>query len=369
MGATGDANSYFAPDFFDARREFLDAARAAPARISSYVHPMSGPDGQELATDVAEFGPEGAGQALIVCSGTHGIEGFSGSAIQLGLMREGWPDRLPTDTKLILIHAINPFGFAYLRRFNEDNVDLNRNFLKPGQALPENPGYDVLADSISPETLSLHNELAALIRLVGFAVGNGFAAAREAVTGGQYRHPEGLFYGGHGPTWSALTLRTIIEKHGRGLSRALFFDVHTGLGPKGNAEIISNSPKASEQYARACSIWGNLVKTTKEGESVSADLAGTLKLGVIRMLPEAEMTAVSIEYGTVPALVALRALRDENWLHHLGESGTPRARRIKRNLLAAFNPDDNAWRAAVWRKGSDAVTQALNWLRDRPALT
>ena len=31
--------------------------------------------------------------------------------------------------RCVLLHALNPFGFAWRRRVNEDNVDLNRNFL------------------------------------------------------------------------------------------------------------------------------------------------------------------------------------------------------------------------------------------------
>ena len=357
-----DATSYFSADYAGARRKFLEAAQAASARMTSYLHPLPGPRGEELATDVAEFGPANGRQALFVCSATHGVEGFSGSAIQTGLMREGWPDRLPGGTRLILIHAINPFGFAHLRRFNEDNVDLNRNFLNPGDPRPENPGYDTLAPWIAPRSISPVAEMAALGRLLLFAAGHGLAATRKAVTGGQYRHPDGLFFGGDRRSWSATTLQTIIESRGDGLDRAIFFDIHTGLGPKGAAEIISNSPKASEQYARACAIWGDKVRTTKSGDSVSADLAGTLKLAVIAMLPDVETTAVSIEYGTVPTLVALRALRAENWLFGTGESGTARARRIKRTLLAAFNPDDDPWRETVWRKGVSALAEAMAWL-------
>lgn len=354
--------SYFQCDYSSARKDFLEAARAASARLSSYAHPLPGPQGEDLATDVAEFGAANADKALFVCSATHGVEGFAGSAIQNGLIREEWHERMPEGTKLVLIHAINPYGFASLRRFNEDNIDLNRNFLDPGDNRPENPGYDVLARWMAPRTISLGADLIALGRLLVFAAGHGLAATRKAVTGGQYRHPDGLFYGGITRSWSAKTLKTILRRHGTGLSRAIFFDVHTGLGPNAAAEIISNSPKTSDQFARARRIWGNQVKTTKEGDSVSADLAGTLKLAVNDMLEGTEMTAVSIEFGTVPAAMALRALRAENWLYRSGESGTDRARRIKRALVDAFNPDDDAWREAVWRKGSSALAEAQSWL-------
>ena len=33
----------------------------------------------------------------------------------------------------MFVHAVNPFGYAHGRRFDETNVDPNRNFLLPGQ--------------------------------------------------------------------------------------------------------------------------------------------------------------------------------------------------------------------------------------------
>jgi hypothetical protein len=42
----------------------------------------------------------------------------------------------------MLIHALNPFGFAWLRRVNEANVDLNRNFQDFNKSLPSSAGYE-----------------------------------------------------------------------------------------------------------------------------------------------------------------------------------------------------------------------------------
>ncbi len=73
-----------------------------------------------------------------------------GNARRRGLCRLVVPDRrgstegasVPDDLAVVLIHAINPYGFAWIRRVNEDNVDLNRNCIDFGAAIPENPGYD-----------------------------------------------------------------------------------------------------------------------------------------------------------------------------------------------------------------------------------
>ena len=69
-----------------------------------------------------------------------GIEGFCGSGCQTGFLTENWKSRLAIDTALVLVHANNPHGFAQ-RRINEDNIDLNRNFIDFDAKTPESPEY------------------------------------------------------------------------------------------------------------------------------------------------------------------------------------------------------------------------------------
>ncbi len=356
------ATGCFSPNYSEARERLLNAAADVQAKVTSHVSPEVGPDGETLAVDVVEIGNPSAEGALIICSGTHGVEGFAGSAIQLSMLRSPTPTDDPHAPRLVLIHGLNPYGFAWLRRFNEDNVDLNRNFLAEDAAYPENRGYETLASAICPKSISAFSNVYALARLFLYAGLHGVADTREAVTGGQYSHPEGLFYGGRKPSWSARTLKAILRDQGKNTKEVVFLDIHTGLGAFASAEIVLNSPKNSPEFRRAVSIWGEDVKTTKAAEAVSADLSGTLKLALPGMLPEAEVTAASIEFGTYPSLRVLWAMRAENWLHHYGNQNTARGRKIKEDLLTAFDPDDETWRTEVLRKGLDAAERAIEWL-------
>lgn len=81
------ATSYFSDDYQEARHKFLNAAHAQGFRIESYSNPITGPNGRALFTDVASFGAENPEVILVVSSGTHGVEGFAGSAIQTGLFQ------------------------------------------------------------------------------------------------------------------------------------------------------------------------------------------------------------------------------------------------------------------------------------------
>ena len=246
----------FSSSYSVARGKFLEAANAAGAKIDSVQNPHAGPTGEPLFTDVAFLGAEDAKRILVVSSGTHGVEGFAGSGIQTGLLRDGIGSRLPTGISFLMIHAINPYGMAHLRRFTEDNVDLNRNFRDHTKPHPENPSYATLADVISPQSLSFWAEVVSWSRLLWFRVTAGKAASQAAVSGGQYSYPDGLFYGGTFDTWSNKTVRSIVRRYLSRASQVVFIDVHTGLGAFGAAEVILHVPEDSPEYQRAVAIWG-----------------------------------------------------------------------------------------------------------------
>ena len=354
---------YFSADYAEARQNFLHASREAGARVESFRNPCSGQGGAQLFTDLALLGPSDAENILVLMSGTHGVEGFGGSGIQLGLLREDIAGQLGPGTSVVMIHALNPFGFAHLRRCNEDNVDLNRNFIDHSGPYPENSEYAQLAEVIAPRSISPPSNLFAMLRILWYRLRHGNAKLQQAVTHGQYAFPQGLFYGGNFATWSNRTLHEIAERYLTQASRVVIVDLHTGLGPYGYGEVIVNDSEDDPVYQRAVAWWGEeRVKSTVRGESVSAHLTGTVKLAFARMLPDAEVTAVGLEFGTLPPMDVFRALRAENWLHHHGVVDSPDAARIKEQLLRAFYPDDELWKRKVWEQGRMIVEGALTGL-------
>ena len=92
-----EENSFFSRCYLEAREKFLDAACKSGARLESLKHPELGPEGELLFVDVAYFGSVNNTNALLVISGTHGVEGFAGSGIQTGLMQEDIASHLPSD--------------------------------------------------------------------------------------------------------------------------------------------------------------------------------------------------------------------------------------------------------------------------------
>src|SRR5258708_35102435 len=188
------ADTRFPTDYGDARSRFRRAAETAGGQLRSYRNPTSGPLGEALACDCAWFGPEDAAKVLVIMSGTHGVEGFCGSGIQLDWLEEGNAAALPADHAALLIHAINPYGFAWIRRVTEENVDLNRNFVDFYGELPTNTASDELADALVPAALSGPGFAAAEAKIAAFRARNGEAPFPPARSAGQYKHRTGPSY-------------------------------------------------------------------------------------------------------------------------------------------------------------------------------
>jgi predicted deacylase len=142
----------FPDTYAEGRGRFVELVSACKGTHQAHQHPLEGPEGERLYTDVATWGSREASTAVALIAGTHGIEGFAGSGIMATLLSEELPGKMPGDVKLVMIHALNPFGFAWERRVNENNVDLNRNFVDHDSAYPANPLYAELAELVTPRT-------------------------------------------------------------------------------------------------------------------------------------------------------------------------------------------------------------------------
>lgn len=346
--------------YADARAAFLDAAAAAGARIASFRHPLTGLDGEELAIDLAEVGPADADDVVVVVAGTHGVEGYLGSALQRHHLGTFDRDR-STGPAIVFVHALNPYGFSWVRRVNEDNVDLNRNFVDWSRPTPRNDEYLELADVIVPSSWSEEEQQRTLLVLMGKLEELGMERLQRIVSGGQYDDPTGVFYGGTGPTWSHDRLRELLGHRLAGVRRAAVIDLHTGLGPWGHGELISHAAPGTDTYERQRSWWSD-VTSFHDGSSVSAELTGDWLGAVDAFAPDTEITSIAIEYGTVDSITVLQSLRADAVLHAHGDPRAPEAAAIRAQVRAAFLDDDPAWLETCWPRYRTVVTTALERL-------
>lgn len=356
------AASYFSSDFAEARKRFAAAAAAAGARLHSYAHPDPGPEGSELSCDVAWWGPEDAGSVLVTLSGTHGAEGFCGSAMQSGWFDSGLI-RENGAVAYMAIHAINPHGFAWLRRVTEGNVDLNRNFVDFAAPLPENPGYDELAEALCPPTWDDATIAATREVLAAYLDTHGAAGLQAAITNGQYRHPDGIFFGGSRPTWSHLRLKEIFARFLGSARKVAVIDYHTGLGPRGHGERICPAAADAPVLGRMRDWFGDDFTCPALGTSSATEIRGFNVIGMAEAVPRSKLTALALEYGTLPSEEVKLALRADNWLHLHGDPASAKGRAIKAQIREAFYQDADDWKEMVWERAVETQRLALAGLR------
>ena len=359
-------NQAFASSYARARVQFLEAAAAGGLAIESHAHPLAGRDGEALAMDVARDGPADAEKLLIVSSACHGVEGYCGSGVQVfALHDDAWREQARAAGVVVLyVHALNPYGFSHLRRTTHENVDLNRNFQDFSKPLPVNAGYREIAALLLPEEWPPNADNQAAVQ--HYLATKGEAAWQAAVSGGQYEFEGGMFYGGQAPTWSNLTLRSVLRAHGSAARRIAWIDLHTGLGESGLGERIYAGRDDSKAMARARAWWNpdgaTPITSFYDGTSTSALLTGLMWTAIYDECPQAEYTGIALEYGTLPILQMLQALRAEHWLHQHPEAPAEQAAQIKAEMLAAFYTDTDAWRGQIISQARQALFQAAQGL-------
>ena len=355
--------------YAEARRAFLGDADAAGATLEHHTHPHRGPEGEELAADVARFGaPIGeADRVLLVLSGVHGVEGHAGSGLQRNLLVTGRLASLPKGSAVVLVHAVNPYGMAWTRRVDADNIDVNRNFVDVDRP-PSNPLYGELDAVLNPTDPDLDpTDESYLGDVLEFWGRVGDHRAMQALSGGQYSHPKGIQFGGQHVSWSRLTLERIWDRHLTGAARTVQLDVHTGLGPTGRLTVFQTADE-DEAGAGLGREWypEHLFRSDRtHHDPVDHGLLGP---GFDAWAADrgaaapAEVATFVLEFGTLDLLKGLNAFRADNWLHHHGDRSSEVGRAVTQMVLDQFFIDDEGWRGDVGQHGDAAIHTALDGL-------
>ena len=297
-----------------------------------------GPQGEELFLDVAVVGRRDAPRVLVVGSGTHGIEGYSGSGVQTAWLMDGGAKRIPEGTAVVFTHAHNPWGFAHQARVTEDNVDLNRNFLDHGGAYPANPGYAALHPSISPDTWDDASIRGVMAALDAFRVKHGEQAFSDAYNGGQFSHADGVFFGGRTVQWSNTALSQAFAAHAGHARQAAFIDLHTGIGPFAEHIFLCFHAPGSPAYERACLVGRARREPRGRHPQGGRGVQGLIIDRFAELLPKAEVTTIAVEFGTRTRAEMQRA-EPGRALAALSRRAAPRARaRGACGLLRGFLP-------------------------------
>lgn len=338
------------------RKRWLSQINKLSCHTRCLPYPCAGigPEGEPLITDTVWIGPDDASRVLVLLGGTHGIEGFAGSAIQidqLGLIAEGLVV-IPADTAVLMVHALTPWGYAWQRRCDADGVDLNRNSVDFSRPLPENKDYERLKDAFY-----LPDAAQRKIALAEFEQQHGRVALEKAVSAGQYSDPSGPFYGGKAPAHGRLVCEALMRQYALQQRDLAVIDLHTGLGSYGYGEIICDHQPDSMGTRAAHRWYGDSVALPFLGTSTSVPKTGLLDYAWHAIMNE-RSCYVTLEFGSFSTDQLFEILLRDHQLW--AQPDNQQARMEHRNVMRRhFCPDDRAWREMVLFRARQVIAQAL----------
>lgn len=372
------AEDAFSADYVIARRRFRDLSQRACADCHVLPISASGPNGAELSIDIAVLGSRTPRRVVLYSSGLHGVEGFVGSALQLQLL--GSPPALDDDTTLVLVHALNPYGMAWLRRVNESNVDLNRNFLRAGEACIGEPWqgadatYAKLNDLLNPASPPGYDAfyLRAALAVMRF----GFATLQQAVAGGQYEFAQGLFFGGRAQEQGPRMYEQWLSKNFPEVEKLVAIDVHSGLGPwatGSNLVQLKNGALSNAFYSNATTGLSQSKMRLKTQSKMQLkthnkpmyQVRGGQGDMLTALYPDRSLDVIVQEFGTYGAFRVLHALREENRLHHFADASDIQ-HPARRRLREMFCPHSRRWRQSVIQQGITLLNAVVLDLQINP---
>lgn len=364
---TNDFTRSFALDYDGARSKFRAVAEELGCALASYSHPtLKGPQGRNLAIDVARLGSAGAPSQLVIVSGTHGLEGLSGSAAQIGWLQSSFAYALPRDVSVLFVHALNPYGFAWGTRTTENNVDLNRNFIDFAGPVPANPGYAELYPHLLPADWSPPALQVYASAVDAFKQAHGDDVLFDTLARGQYDFPEGSNYGGSQREWSNVALETIVADHLGAAERVGFIDWHTGIGGWAESFFLCFNHEGSPLHAEAARWWGrDRIVGQKPNSFARPDYQGLVFHGMTKFLGDRPMVGAVIEFGTRGVLVR-RALQLDLWLKLKAEKDSERVRMLRADLCDCFVPVSSHWREETTEQAISITQQAVEGLASWP---
>jgi hypothetical protein len=344
--------------YTERRAEFCRVAQQRGLDLQ-HIPIARGQDGCALNLTYTLLGNRQASTCIVILSGVHGVEGIPGSLIQEALLKN-FPT--PEQLAICIVHAVNPWGMHTLRRVNEMNIDLNRNFTGGGIA-PRNMDYERAHEIICPGWPELPEQPQLAAALMKWIEQAGLSHVQSVITSGQYHHAEGLFYGGGHPAQSQLAVREVCGTLAQQFHEFLVLDVHTGLGAKGQLSIIREGGRGIGDEP----VLPQAINHTSHN-AVSSLLSGTLTGDVDALFPGGLAEGYVLEIGTYPALEVMIAMQRENWLWRQQIHYGTQYESVREEFSEMFFPSDPHWLTRATEAIYQTVHDAVNILNARQSV-
>ena len=336
------------------RAHLQDLTKELGVEISSYA--VNEADG--LYIDSFYLPSQGEKKNLIVLTtGVHGMEGYIGSVMLDVFFEEVYPTLDTEDTGVLVVANVNPYGMKYYRRYNENNVDLNRNFILDwgNFDLASNQEYPKVESFLGPKGKignALWHEVGFYGSLAKTAITDGADTVSDALLTGQYEYPQGVYYGGNGDEASTVYLKDVFTQClDSDYENIVHIDIHSGYGPRYNM-VIFNSVFETMTEAESQAAFGYDYVIAHDSESFYATTGDTTDFFyrlAQQKQSEAELFSTCFEFGTIgdaffETILSLKYTVDENRNHWYPTDNETSAQILHETYMELYYPTETAWR-------------------------
>ena len=295
---------------------------------------------------------------IVITTGVHGIEGYIGSVMLDVFWEEIYASEIDkANTGVLVVANVNPYGMKYHRRYNENNVDLNRNFILDWNTfdMTVNKDYPKVNSFLGPKKTMgniIGHELNFYGSLIVELVQDGADTISNALLGGQYEYAEGVYYGGNGDEASTAYLKDVFKQTlESNYENIVHIDVHSGYGPRYNM-VIFNSVFETMNEAESVALFGydNVIAHDSEAfyptTGDTTDFYYRLKeqLGTDNTL-----FSTCFEFGTIgdsflDSIISMKYTIEENQNHWNPSNNSITNEIIKERYQELFYPTEKDWR-------------------------
>jgi hypothetical protein len=270
---------------------------------------------------------------------------------------EIYPELNTENTGILIVANVNPYGMKNYRRYNENNVDLNRNFIEDWNSfdLSSNKEYPKVDKFLQPEGQmgnAFWHEVSFYARLAKEAIFTGADTISDALLTGQYEYPEGVYYGGKGDEISTAYLKGVFaDCLDSEYENLVHIDIHSGYGPRYDM-VIFNSVQDTTTEAEAKEMFGYDYIIAQDSEEFYITFGDTTNY-FYRLAKskntEKELYSTCFEFGTIgdgffDSILSLKYTVDENRQHWYPTDNALTAEVVRQNYLELFYPTESEWR-------------------------
>ena len=294
---------------------------------------------------------------IVLTTGVHGIEGYIGSVMLDVFFQEVYPTLDAENTGVLVVANVNPYGMKYLRRYNENNVDLNRNFILDWESfdLSSNQEYPKVDTFLGPTGKignAFWHEVGFYLSLGKTAITDGAGTISDALLTGQYQYPQGVYYGGTEDQASTVFLKDVFSQClDSDYENIVHIDIHSGYGPRYNM-VIFNSVFETMTEKESQEAFGYDYIIAHDSESFYATTGDTTDF--FYRLAQQKQTDTTLfstcfEFGTIgdaffDTILSLKYTVDENRNHWYPTENSVSAQIVHENYMELFYPTETAWR-------------------------